>query len=230
MRIAIIEDERLFRDVLRKVCVTDLGHDVVGEAGTAREALKVVPAAMPDLLVLDVHLPDMDGLELLASLRQKRALLRALVISSYFDEHLLERIDHAGVQGFIDKSVNSVAELSLALAAIERGATYFAPSYAAARQIHRRNPQAFSKVLTDREQVILALVGEPLSDQEIAAQLALSPETVEKHRFNIMRKLGLRSRAESIRYARNCGLTPTVPSRSRPPTMTPEDCRPPIPG
>jgi DNA-binding NarL/FixJ family response regulator len=215
MKIVIVEDERLFRDVLRKVCATDLGHEVVGEAGTAEEALRVVPATVPDLVVLDVHLPDRDGLELLETLRRRRALLRALVMSSYFDEHLLGRIDHAGVQGFIDKSVNSVTELSLAIAAIERGATYFAPAYAAARQAHHRNPHAFSKVLTDREQTILGLVGEPLSDDEIARQLGLSPETVEKHRFNIMRKLGLRSRAESARYARRCGLTRPVAFRSR---------------
>ena len=66
---------------------------------------------------------------------------------------------------------------------------------------------AFDKVLTDREQTVLSLVGEPLSDAEIAIDLGLSPETVEKHRFNIMRKLGLRSRAESARFARRCGLT-----------------------
>jgi len=82
---------------------------------------------------------------------------------------------------------------------------------------HSRNPVAFDKVLTDREQTILSLVGEPLSDAKIAAQLQVSPETVEKHRFNIMRKLGLRSRAESARFARRCGLKrPPVAQRPRP--------------
>jgi DNA-binding NarL/FixJ family response regulator len=208
MKIAIVEDERLFRDVLRKACVADLGHEVVGEAGTGREALVVVPATVPDLLVLDVHLPDMDGLEVLEALRRKRALIRTLIISSYFDECMLGRIEQAAVQGFIDKSTNTVAELSQALSAIERGCTYFAPPYTEARRAHSRNPVAFDKLLTAREQTILGLVGEPLSDAEIAAQLNLSPETVEKHRFNIMRKLGLHSRAESARFARRCGLTP----------------------
>jgi len=223
MKIAIIEDERLFRDVLRKACVADLGHEVVGEAGTGREALVVVPATMPDLLVLDVHLPDMDGLEVLAALRRKRALIRTLVISSYFDEYLLGRIEQAGVQGFIDKSTNTVAELSQAIAAIEAGATFFAPPYTEARRAHSRNPDAFDKLLTAREQTILGLVGEPLSDAEIAAQLKLSPETVEKHRFNIMRKLGLHSRAESARFARRCGLTrPPIAIRSRVPANPPD--------
>ena len=217
MRIAIVEDERLFRDVLRKACVADLGHEVVGEAGTGREALLAVPQAHPDLLVLDIHLPDMDGFEVLRSVRRKRALLKTLVISSYFDDYLLCRIERADVQGFIDKSTNTVSELSLAIAAIERGSTYFPMPFMEACRAHSRDPVAFDKVLTDREQTVLSLVGEPLSDAEIAAQLRVSPETVEKHRFNIMRKLGLRSRAESARFARRCGLTrPPVAQRPRP--------------
>jgi DNA-binding NarL/FixJ family response regulator len=217
MKVAIVEDERLFRDVLRKACAADLGHEVVGEAGTGREAMQVVPAVLPDLLILDIHLPDMDGFEVLRSLRRKRALLKALVVSSHFDEVMICRIEHANVQGFIDKSTNTVSELSLAIKAIERGATYFPAPFAEARRAHIRNPIAFDKVLTDREQTILSLVGEPLSDAEIATQLDLSPGTVEKHRFNIMRKLGLRSRAESARFARRCGLTrPPLPQRPRP--------------
>lgn len=215
MKIAIVEDQRLFRDVLRKACVADLGHEVVGEAGTGREALAVVTACLPDLLILDMHLPDMDGLDVLRSVRRRRALIRTLVISAYFDEHTLCRIEQANVQGFIDKSTNTIAELNRAIAAIERGTTYFPPSFHEARRAHSRNPDAYDKLLTDREQTILSLVGEPLSDAEIANQLELSPETVEKHRFNIMRKLGLKSRAESARFARRCGLTrpPAVPQR-----------------
>jgi DNA-binding NarL/FixJ family response regulator len=217
MKIVIVEDERLFRDVLRRTCTSDLGHEVVGEAGTGAEALAVVPAVVPDLLVLDIHLPDMDGLEVLRALRRKRALIRTLIISSYFDEYTLCRVEQAAVQGFIDKSTNTVAELSVAIAAIEAGSTYFPKPFTEARRAHSRNPVAFDKVLTDREQTILRLVGEPLSDAEISAHLKLSPETVEKHRFNIMRKLGLRTRAESARYARRCGLTPPpVAQRNRP--------------
>jgi DNA-binding NarL/FixJ family response regulator len=208
MKIAIVEDERLFRDVLRKACTADLGHDVVGEAGTGREALRVVPEVLPDLLILDIHLPDMDGFEVLRVLRRKRALIKTLIISSYFDDYTLCRIEHAAVQGFIDKSVNTVGELSGAISAIDGGKTYFPRPFTEARRAHSRNPVAFDKVLTDREQTILSLVGEPLSDAEIAVKLGLSPETVEKHRFNIMRKLGLASRAESARFARRCGLTP----------------------
>ncbi len=207
MKIAIVEDERLFREVLRKACATDLGHEVAGEAGTGREALLVVPAATPDLVILDINLPDMDGLDVLRQLRRRRALLKVLLISSYFDEYTLYRIERAAVQGFIDKSTNTVAELGLAISAIEGGSTYFPSLFKEARRAHSRDPLAFDKVLTDREQTVLGLVGEPLSDAEIAAHLNLSPDTVEKHRFNIMRKLGLRSRAESARFARRCGLT-----------------------
>jgi DNA-binding NarL/FixJ family response regulator len=177
----------------------------------------MVPASMPDLLILDIHLPDMDGLDVLRTVRRKRALIRTLVISAYFDEYTLGRIERAAVQGFIDKSTNTIAELNLAIAAIEGGSTYFPVPFMEARRAHTRNPDAFDKVLTDREQTILSLVGEPLSDAEIAARLQLSPETVEKHRFNIMRKLGLHSRAEAARFARRCGLTrPPVVQRPNP--------------
>jgi DNA-binding NarL/FixJ family response regulator len=215
MKIAIVEDERLFRDILRKACVSVLGHEVVGEAGTGREALAVVPQVLPDLLILDIHLPDMDGLDVLQTIRRKRALIRTLVVSAYFDEYTLCRVERAEVQGFIDKSTNSVAELNLAISSIEAGSTYFPKTFMEARRAHSRDPHAFDKILTDREQTILSLVGEPLSDAEIATRLTLSPETVEKHRFNIMRKLGLTSRAESARFARRCGLTrPAVLQRS----------------
>ena len=217
MKIAIVEDERLFREVLRSVCVSDLGHEVVGEAGTGREALPVIAATLPDLLVLDIHLPDMDGFEVLRMVRRRRALIKTLVISSYFNEYTLCRTERAGVQGFIDKSTNTVEELGRAIAAIDGGKTFFPRPFTEARREHGRNPVAFDKVLTDREQTVLSLVGEPLSDAEIALELGLSPETVEKHRFNIMRKLGLRSRAESARFARRCGLTrPPMAVRSRP--------------
>ena len=207
MKIAIVEDERLFRDILRNTCVSALGHEVVGEAGTGREALEILPGAIPDLLILDIHLPDMDGFEVLRCVRKKRALIKTLVISAYFNDYTLCRIEQAGVQGFIDKSSSTAADLSQAVTAIDSGSTFFPRPFAEARREHGLNPVAFDKVLTNREQTVLGLVGEPLSDAEIAARLDLSPETVEKHRFNIMRKLGLRSRAESARYARRCGLT-----------------------
>ncbi len=207
MKIAIVEDERLFREVLRSVCISELGHQVVGEAGTGRDALSVIASTLPDLVILDIHLPDMDGFEVLRIVRRRRALIKALVISSYFNEYTLCRTERAGVQGFIDKSTNTVDELGRAIRAIDAGKTFFPRQFTEARREHGRNPVAFDKVLTDREQTVLSLVGEPLSDAEIAIDLGLSPETVEKHRFNIMRKLGLRSRAESARFARRCGLT-----------------------
>jgi DNA-binding NarL/FixJ family response regulator len=207
MKIVIVEDELLFRDVLLKVCAKDLGHEILGVASTGREALQIVPAASPDLLILDLRLPDAHGLDILASLRRKQALLRTLVISVTCDEYTVFRVERAAVQGFLDKSTNTVSELRVAIAAIERGSTHFSPVYQTAKLARSRDPLAFDKVLTPREQTVMALLGEPMSDAEIAARLGLSPETIEKHRFNIMRKLSLGSRVEMARYARRCGLT-----------------------
>src|ERR1700722_17955021 len=103
MKIVIVEDELLFRDVLLKVCAKDLGHEILGVAATGREALQIVPAASPDLLILDLRLPDAHGLDVLASLRRKQALLRTLVISVTCDEYTVFRVERAAVQGFLDK-------------------------------------------------------------------------------------------------------------------------------
>jgi len=212
MKIVIVEDELLFLDVLLKACAKEFGHEIVGVAGTGREALDVVPATAPDLLILDLKLPDSHGLDILELLRLKQALLRTLVISSSCDEYTVYRVEQAAVQGFLHKSTNTVTELALAIAAIEAGTTYFSPAYRQARLDRSLNPLAFDKVLTAREQTVLALLGEPMSDIEIALKLGLSPETIEKHRFNIMHKLSLNTRVETARYARRCGLTrPTAP-------------------
>jgi len=211
MKIVIVEDERLFRDVLRKACIQDMGHTVVGEAGTGREALEIIPIVAPDLLILDLNLPDIDGLAVLEELRRKRALLRTLIISSYCDEFTIYCVERANVQGFVDKSTNTIAELTEAIRLIAAGGTYHSDRFKTAKAIRTENPRSFDKLLTAREQTILAYLGEPLSDPEIAAKLNLSPETIEKHRFNIMHKLGFRSRAEAARYARRCGLTRPLP-------------------
>jgi DNA-binding NarL/FixJ family response regulator len=216
MKIVIVEDERLFRDILRKTCASDLGHEVVGECGTGAEALELVQRLQPDLVILDINLPDMDGFAVVAAVRRVRVFQRILAISSYFDEVTLGRVERAGVQGFIDKSTNTVVELRLALEAVGAGQSFFPTRFVEARKAHFKDPKAFDKLLTDREQEVLGLIGEPLSDAEIAVRLGVSPETVEKHRFNVMRKLGFTTRAECARFARRCGLTRPAAVAARP--------------
>lgn len=204
----------MFREVLRKVCVNDLQHQVVGEAGDGQRAVELVLRTEPDLVLLDLHLPNLDGFGVVEALRRVKPRLPILVLSSHCDDYTVFRAEHARVQGFVDKNTSAVAALKQAIAAVSDGRTYFSAAFHRLKAARHQNPVSFDKLLTERERAVLALLGEPLSDQEAADRLGISRETVEKHRFNILSKLGLHSTAELIRYAVAHGFTLTA-SRGR---------------
>jgi DNA-binding NarL/FixJ family response regulator len=210
MRIVIVEDHLMFREVLRKVCVDELKHEVVAEAEDGARAVEVVTASKPDLVLLDLHLPSLDGFGVIDAIRKGDKTVRVLVLSSHCDEYTVFQAERVRVQGFVDKNTNSVATLKMAIGEIARGRVWFSPAFLHVKSARHRDPQSFDKLLTDRERAVLALIGEPLTDSEIARRLDIAVETVEKHRFNILRKLGLDSRQELTRYARDHGFTLTV--------------------
>jgi two-component system response regulator NreC len=207
VRILIVEDHVMFREVLRKVCAGELQHEVVGEAGDVREAVKLALTTSPDLVLLDLHLPNLDGFGVLEALRQTAPEIRILLLSSHCDEYTVFRADHAHVQGFVDKNTNTVAILKEAITAVAKGQVYFSETFKRMKATRHKDPRSFDKLLTTRECSVLPLLGEPLSDVEIANRLNISIGTAEKHRFNIRRKLGLHSDAELARYAREHGFT-----------------------
>lgn len=211
VRIVIVEDHLMFREVLRKVCVDDLHHSVVAEADDGRRAVEAVNQTNPDLVLLDLHLPNLDGFGVVEAIRKAAPLVRVLVLSSHCDEYTVFRAERARVQGFVDKNTNSVAMLKAAIGAVAQGGTWFSEAYRNQRVARVRDPQSFDKLLTKRERDVLALVGAPLSDTEISRQLDIAEETVEKHRFNILKKLGLNTTTELVRYARDHGFTLSAP-------------------
>ena len=207
MRIVIVEDHLMFREVLRKVCGEDLRHTVVGEADDGRKAVEVVAEKLPDLVLLDLHLPHLDGFAVVEEIRKVSPEVRILVLSSHCDEYTVFRAERARVQGFVDKNTNSVATLKQAISAVAEGKVWFSEAFLRSKARRHRDPVSFDKLLTDRERSVLCLIGEPLVDAEIAQRLGLSEATVEKHRFNILKKLGLHTTAELVRYARDHGFT-----------------------
>jgi DNA-binding NarL/FixJ family response regulator len=211
VRIVIVEDHLMFREVLRKVCVAELGHEVVGEADDGKDAVAVVARAAPDLVLLDLHLPSLNGFGVVEAIRKNAPQVKILVLSSHCDEYTVFLSEKARVQGFVDKNTNSVATLKLAINAVTQGKVWFSPEFHRAKAARHRDPQSFDKLLTNRERAVLALVSVPLKDEEISAQLEISEETVEKHRFNILKKLGLQTTTELVRYARQHGFTLTAP-------------------
>lgn len=201
----------MFREVLRRVCARDLHHEVVGEAADGTSALELVARTSPDLLLLDLHLPDLDGFGVIESLRQAAPKVRILVLSSHCDEYTVFRVEKARVQGFVDKNTNTVAILKAAITAAGQGKTFFSESFLRIKTARHNNPHSFDKLLTARERAVLSLIGEPQSDREIAVHLGISAETVEKHRFNLLGKLALQTTTELARYAREHGFTLVVP-------------------
>ena len=201
----------MFREVLRKVCAEELRHEIAGEAGDGRTAVGLALTTSPDLVLLDLHLPNLDGFGVVEALRKIAPEIRILVLSSHCDEYTVWRAERARVLGFVDKNTNTVATLKDAIAAVSAGRTYFSDTFKRVKAARIKDAQSFDKVLTNRELDVLALVGVPLNDDEIAHQLKLSAGTVAKHRFNALRKLELRSSSELVRYARDHGLTLSPP-------------------
>lgn len=211
MKILIVEDHLMFREVLRKVCAKDLRHEVVGEAGDGKTAVELAIKTFPDLVLLDLHLPNLDGFGVVEALKQAMPLVKILVLSSHCDDYTVFRAERARVQGFVDKNTNTVAILKSAIGAVAQGKTFFSESFQRIKAARHSDTHSFDKLLTDRERAVLTLIGEPQNDAEIAQRLGISTETVEKHRFNILRKLSLQTTAELGRYAREHGFTLSAP-------------------
>ena len=210
MKVVIVEDHLMFREVLRKVCARDLRHEVVGEASDGKRAVELVIETFPDLVLLDLHLPNLDGFSVVEALKQAAPTVRILVLSSHCDDYTVFRAEKARVQGFVDKNTNTVATLKEAISTVAQGKTYFSESFLRIKAARHNNTSSFDKLLTDRERSILSLIGEPLSDAEVGSRLGISIETAQKHRFNILRKLGLNTTHELMRYARVHGFTLTA--------------------
>jgi DNA-binding NarL/FixJ family response regulator len=211
VRIVIVEEHLMFREVLRKICVDDLRHDVVGEADDGRRAVALVAETGPDLVLLDLHLPNLDGFGVVEAIRKTQPNVRVLVLSSHCDSYTVFRAERARVQGFVDKNTTTVAALKTAITAVAAGRVSFSEAFHRIKAERLNDPHSFDKLLTERERTLLSMIGQPLNDDEIAAQLAISQETVEKHRANLRRKLGMGSTAELVRYAHEHGFTLSAP-------------------
>ena len=206
IKLAIVEDQELFRRLLVGLCTTQFGFTVVCDAGSKAEALERVPAANPEVLLLDLHLPDGDGLDVAKRLYELLPDLKVVALTSLHDEVTIHRIRAMGVQGFVDKNVQKPEVLRNAIEVVVSGRVFFAEVVQQVQQAMRNDPQSFTKILSDREQQLLQLLGRGLSNEEAAAQMGLTAWTVHSHRRNIMKKLGASTQAELMRYALRKGF------------------------
>jgi DNA-binding NarL/FixJ family response regulator len=206
LRLFIVEDQELFRRLLVDLCTKHFHFSVIGEAGTVADALRLVPPARPDVLLLDLQLPDGDGLDLARRLFETMPGLKVLALTSLHDEVTVHRLRALGLQGFVDKNAQHPDTLRTAIETVASGRVFYTEVVQQVQQSMRADPMAFTKVLSEREQGLLALLGRGLSNDEAAAQMGLAPGTIHSHRRNIMKKLGVSTQAELMRYALRKGF------------------------
>ena len=207
MKLVIIEDQTMIRQMLVMACKQAMPGAEILSAANGAEGLELCKNEKPELVVLDLVLPDFDGLELVPLIQACGNGVKVLVLSSHADEFTVHRVQQSGVNGFIDKNAQTLGVLQEGLHVVVGGNSYYCSVVQAIRGQMRTDPLSFSKVLSDREMGLLGLLGKGLSNEEIGDRLGLRPNTVRNHRQNIMTKLGLSSTPQLIRYALEKGFT-----------------------
>jgi DNA-binding NarL/FixJ family response regulator len=202
VRIVIVEDHMMFREVLRKVCVTELRHQVVGEAEDGRTGLELARETRPDIAILDYSIPQLNGLDLSHALKREFPRIEILIYTMHDREEIVMEVLRAGVRGFVLKS-DTEKHLIAALDALSIHRSYFsgAISDTLLEQFLDSKPHLAASSLTHREREVVQHVAEGRINKEIAQRLSISVKTVETHRASAMRKLKLRTTADLVRYA-----------------------------
>jgi two-component system NarL family response regulator len=205
--VLLVDDHRLVREALRDSLLSVAGIRVLGEAGDAESALKLAAELEPDVIVLDIRLSDVSGIEAAARLRDLHCPAKIVALSAYTDKRFVREMLRAGATAYVTKSAAS-GELVNAIRSVAAGQAYFCPLISAsiAEEIRGGDEGGDAARLGRREREVLRLVAQGRRSAEIAEDLHISVATVEVHRRNIMRKLGLRTVAELTRYAIREGL------------------------
>ncbi|MBL9178573.1 MAG: response regulator transcription factor [Verrucomicrobiaceae bacterium] len=203
-RVVLIDDHPIMRHGLAQLVRAESGLDVCGEAGSSREGLEVVGRLKPDLAIIDLTLPDKNGLELVKDIRAAHPGTQCLVLSMHDEETYGERALRAGARGYVMKE-EAADNLISAIQKVLSGGLYVSETLGA-RMLEQvtgsaRNKAAGIDSLTDRELEILTLIGKGVPTKNIAAQLGISARTVEAHRAHIKEKLGITDGSALVRHA-----------------------------
>jgi DNA-binding NarL/FixJ family response regulator len=198
VRVFLVDDHEVVRRGVAEVLEDDPGITVVGEAGSVAEALARVPAVRPDVVVVDMRLPDGDGAELCRGLRERVPGLCCLVLTSYSEQEALDAAVRAGAAGFVLKQVRGPA-LVTAVRTVASGGTLFDPVGPAAST--GRGPMTAGGdrlgLLTDQERSVLRLIGEGLTNRQIGERMGLAEKTVKNYTSHLLAKLGLERRTQA---------------------------------
>ena len=209
-RVLLADDHALMREGLRAILTRESDMEVVGEASSGLEAVELCRTLSPDIVIMDVAMEDLNGVEATRRIRERDSSIRIVALSSHCDSRFIAQMLRAGASAYVLKE-NAYGELRRALKAVLRDSTFLCPASAAkaAQIISETEPGSESpwQALGAREREILQLLAEGLSTPDIAERLHISSNTVDTHRRNIMRKLDLHNVVELTRYAIREGLT-----------------------
>ena len=218
IRVMLAEDHRMVREVIVRALKEQSDIEVVGEASSGVETLAAIEEKIPDVLLLDIGLPGIDGIEVASQVTKRHPTVRILALSAHSERPYIEEMLKAGARGYVVKSAG-VSDLVSAIRVVMSGGCYVSPE---ASQVIVRNmlgddgTEAPPGVLGKRERQVLGLVAGGKRSAEIAVCLDITLATVEVHRRNIMRKLNLHSTADLTRYAIHVGLIPSSPELGTP--------------
>ena len=212
IRILLVDDHAVVRAGLRMLLGADPELQIVGEAENGAQALRLTDELAPDVVLMDISMPDMNGIEATRKIKEQNPNVVVLALTMHEDDQYFFEMLAAGASGYVPKRA-APNDLLSAIHAVYNGGVFLFPSVARVlvqdyvQRAARAGAAGHSfDVLTEREREVLALIAQGLSNQEIADQLVISAKTVNRHRENIMAKLNLHSRVELVRYAIEKGL------------------------
>jgi DNA-binding NarL/FixJ family response regulator len=196
-RVVVVDDHALHRDGTRQILDAHPDLEVVGDARSGEVALAMVNQLRPDVVLMDIRLPGMNGIEVTRRLTRDHPEVRVLMVSAYDDDEYVRGALEAGAAGYLSKTAPG-KELIQAVLAVARGTSVLQSGLAARLLVSGRQPQQGAADLSERELAVLTLLAEGRHNREIAQQLSISPRTVDRHCDNIYAKLGVGSRTEAV--------------------------------
>jgi two-component system response regulator NreC len=204
VRVFIADDHALFRDGLKAILRDEGDIEIVGEGKDGREAVESALRLRPDVVLMDVEMPDLNGFEATRRITEANRSIRVLILTMYQEEEIIARCLDAGASGYVLKDA-SASQLVHAIETVHRGGKYLSP--AALQQVVTHYVEGGERTgtrydtLSPREREVFKLLADGLTVKEIAARLNLSVKTVDVHKYNLMRKLDIHDRAGLIKYA-----------------------------
>jgi DNA-binding NarL/FixJ family response regulator len=211
VRIVLAEDHTILREGLRALLTTDPDFEIIGEVADGREAVRFVEKQIPDLILMDLSMPRMTGMDAIREIKKRYPQTKIIALTVHKTEEYLRTTLQAGADGYVLKDATH-GELMMAIKSVLKGKTYLSPGVSGKviegylEGVESQMPYSTLGLLSQREREVLKLIAEGYKNKEIATDLCISLKTVEKHRANLMKKLDLHNAAALTAYAIEQGL------------------------